>query len=284
MPNAYMLPTEAAPIHVADTGGGGIPLLMLHGTASAGIAFRKQFDSELAAQYRLVTLDLPGHGQSGDAAEPARDYTLTGFTRTVEAVIDQLGLRGVVVYGWSLGGHIGIELLQHPAVAGLMFTGAPPVGKGPIDKFLAVRPSRDMFLAAKERFNERDVRRFDELCFPQGSDAALVEAMRRSDGRARGILVRSILRGDGSNQRRAVVESQVPVAMVSGSDEPFVRLGYLDAFRFPTLWKGAAQVIEGAGHAPFWDRATVFNRVLTQFADEVAATEMAEPERMARSA
>src|SRR5882724_12589456 len=120
MPNEFTLQTPAAQIHVTDTGGGSPPLLMIHGTGSTRLAFRKQFESELADRFRLVAPDLPGHGQSGDAAVPERDYTLTGLTRSVEAVIDQLGLRSVIVYGWSLGGHIGIELLQHPAIAALM--------------------------------------------------------------------------------------------------------------------------------------------------------------------
>jgi pimeloyl-ACP methyl ester carboxylesterase len=33
------------------------------------------------------------------------------------------------VFGWSLGGHIGIEMvLRFPGMRGLMITGAPPVG------------------------------------------------------------------------------------------------------------------------------------------------------------
>lgn len=282
--NDFTLRTRHARLRISDSGGDGTPILLLHGTGSTRHAFLKQFESDLASRHRLVAPDLPGHGESTDAVAPELDYTLGGFTSVVANVIDLLGLTKVVVYGWSLGGHIGIELLQNPAVAGLMIGGAPPTSKGPLGMLRAFQPSWDMLLASKERYSDRDVLRFHELCFPNGSDPVLLEAVRRADGRARSILVKSLMRGDGSDQRRAVEEAHVPVAIVNGSDEPFVRLGYLDGIHSPALWKGAPQVIDGAGHAPFWDRPAIFNALLGQFTADAAAFAERAPPRAARTA
>ena len=51
--------------------------------------------------------------------------------------------------------------------------------------------------------------------------------------------------------------------------EPFVRLSYLDGLAGPTLWHGVPLVIEGAGHACFWDQPEAFNELLGAFAGDV---------------
>ncbi|MCS6828489.1 MAG: hypothetical protein NZ553_17880 [Caldilinea sp.] len=39
----------------------------------------------------------------------------------------------------------------------------------------------------------------------------------------------------------------------------------------PTLWRGAVQVIPGAGHAPQWETPEVFNALLGAFLADCAA-------------
>lgn len=58
-----------------------------------------------------------------------------------------------------------------------------------------------------------------------------------------------MMQGECSDERLAVMTSSVPVALVNGRDEPFVRLSYLDSLAGPTLWHGMPLVIEEAGHA-----------------------------------
>ena len=66
--------------------------------------------------------------------------------------------------GWSLGGHVGIELMaRHPGVTGLMIVGAPPVGRGPVAMLRGFQTNLDLLLAAKEQFTEREAQRFYEI-------------------------------------------------------------------------------------------------------------------------
>ena len=78
-----------------------------------------------------------------------------------------------------------------------------------------------------------------------------------------------MMRGECSDERRAVMISPVPVAIINGRDEPFVRLSYLDGLAGPTLWHGMPLVIEDAGHACFWDQPEAFNDLLSAFAGDV---------------
>ena len=269
MPRSWSIEENGLRLALTESDGPGLPILLLHGTASSRAAFARQFSSPLAKQHRLLALDLPGHGDSSDAADPAA-YTLAALTQTVAGFIATMNLRRVVICGWSLGGHIAMELIGHPAIAGAVVVGAPPLSKGPLGMLRAFQPSWDIFLASKENFSERDVQRFYNLCFPRGGSPELLAAVRRADGRVRPALSGSIMRGEMRDERRAVETSPVPVAIVNGADEPFMRLGYVDGLRQESLWQGEPLLLAEAGHAPFWDQPETFNQLLAEFAAEVA--------------
>ena len=260
--------TSAGALRLTESDGPGLPILMLHGTGSCRAVFGHQLDSPLAARHRLVALDLPGHGDSADATDPAA-YSLRGMTGAVREVVAQLELGRFIILGWSLGGHIAIEMIAHAGLAGLMVCGTPPVARGPLGMLRAFRPSWDMPLASKEHYSDRDVARFFSLCYGRGATPELLAAIRRADGRVRPATVQSMTRGDCLDQRQAVATAPVPVALVNGREEPFVRLSYLDTLAGPTLWHGLPIVIEEAGHAPFWDQPGEFNPLLEAFASEV---------------
>lgn len=61
----------------------------------------------LAAEHRVIVLDLPG---SGESDKPDRPYTLTWYEDVVVAVLDELGASRVVPVGGSLGGNLVLRL------------------------------------------------------------------------------------------------------------------------------------------------------------------------------
>ncbi|RYE84234.1 MAG: alpha/beta hydrolase, partial [Hyphomicrobiales bacterium] len=243
--------TRQAQISIHDSGGDGFPLLLLHGAGAAKDVFVQQFESAIAQQFRVIALDLPGHGDSSDAHDPTQGYTVGGYAGAVSEAMAALGVRRAAVYGWSLGGHIAIELLgSTDLVAGLMLTGAPPVGRGPIAMLRGFHTSWDMLLASKDHFNERDVDRFAALCFEDAAEPAFRAAIERADGRSRPVFQRSMMRGDGVDQRLTVEATTVPIGIVNGQREPFARLGYFPTLSYRSLWRDTCFVISGAGHAP----------------------------------
>jgi pimeloyl-ACP methyl ester carboxylesterase len=225
---------------VTDAGSGGFPLLMLHGSGMSRHAFDRQLNSALANRHRLVAIDLPGHGETANAADPATGYTITGLAQFVADAMKAMEIDRAAIFGWSLGGHVAIEMMAaYPeCVAGTMITGAPPVGRGPI-------------------------------------------AMLR--GFLRATVMRSMMRGDGADQRRTVETASVPVAIVNGSGDPITRASYLASLETASLWEGKTHTVSGAGHAPFWETPNVFNGLLHRFLEHVALRE-AQPEAKSRPA
>ncbi len=129
---------------------------MIHGNSSAGAIFAPQLEGEIGRNWRVIAPDLPGHGQSGDALDPDRSYSMEGYADAMTEVLTKLGISEAVVFGWSLGGHIGIEMISRfPGMRGLMITGTPPVAREEVGQGFKSGP--DMALAGQEIFSTRDV-------------------------------------------------------------------------------------------------------------------------------
>jgi pimeloyl-ACP methyl ester carboxylesterase len=281
----HTIRTADADLRVSESSGPGLPVLMIHGSGGSRHVFDRQLSSPLGAKYRLIAFDLPGHGDSSDAGNPSSTYTLTGLAACAATVLDRLDVSGAAVLGWSLGGHVAIELMSfHAAVAGVMLCGAPPVSRGVLGMLRGFHANWDILLASKKSFSRRDAERFDRLCFGEAPDPRFLDGILRADGRLRSTFTRSLMLGSGADQRRVVEEAEVPVAIVNGENDPFVRLGYFESISYRSLWE-RCHVISGVGHAPFWEAADPFNQILGRFVDFVAAEEiLARPVRYARAA
>lgn len=88
-------------LHV-DSTGAGAPLVLLHGFGMHGGLFASLVDA-LAADRRVLVVDLPGHGRS----PPAPAFTLEMLVDAVDAAIATHARLDVV--GWSLGGQVALE-------------------------------------------------------------------------------------------------------------------------------------------------------------------------------
>src|SRR5258706_6026434 len=153
MKETHALRTSHGFIWAEQSGHGKLPVLLIHGNSSCLEVFRHQIDGRFAGQNRLIALDLPGHGRSSDSIDPARTYTLSGFADVAREALSLLAIEEVVVVGWSLGGHIALDMMeQFSRAKGLVLVGTPPVGQ---DTFSAgFRTSPHLQLAGKGRWSD----------------------------------------------------------------------------------------------------------------------------------
>ena len=87
-------------IHSASAGTGGTTLVLVHGWTCDMTSWAAQVPA-LAKKYRVLTLDLPGHGQSGSPKDGK--FSMDLFARAVEAVRAEAGTDRIVLVGHSMG-------------------------------------------------------------------------------------------------------------------------------------------------------------------------------------
>jgi len=265
--HAYMVPTSHGAIAVSDSGTGAGSVLLIHGNSSSSAVFQHQIDSAALAGHRLVAIDLPGHGASADATHPARTYTRPGFAEALVEVIDHMGLADPVLLGWSLGGHIALELAPRlSSVRGIMICGAPPVGTSMAEGF---QPGSAVRYGARNELSAADLEAFGQVIFGATLDAPLRAAMARADGRARRILFEAARAGAGIDQRRMVEHFREPLAVVNGAGDAMINLDYIDRIAYANLWSGKCHRVPAAGHAPFRDNPAAFNALLASFLADI---------------
>lgn len=91
---------DGIPIHYSTQGDGPETLVFVHGWTCDETSWVGQVEP-FAERYRVVTLDLPGHGQSGAPADDA--FSIDLFAHAVEAVRAEVGAGEVVLIGHSMG-------------------------------------------------------------------------------------------------------------------------------------------------------------------------------------
>jgi pimeloyl-ACP methyl ester carboxylesterase len=249
------------------------PVLFLHGNSSTKSVWCDQIAYLRQRGRAVLAPDFPGHGESEDAVDPERTYSLPGYAAIVSGLLDELAWDHVDVVGWSLGGHVALELLEvEPRIRSLLIVGTPPARPCAEALQEAFHGSADMELAGKRDFTEADARAYGTAMMggPNYLTPQLLADLRRTDGRARQYLFASVLRGVGADGRACAENIDKPLCVVHGEQEPFVRLEYLRSLRYRALWKSCVQVITGAGHAPHRQSPADFNAIMFAFLQSVA--------------
>jgi pimeloyl-ACP methyl ester carboxylesterase len=92
-------------IHYHVQGRGSPAIVLIHCWMGDSSFWREQVPV-LAKTHRVVTLDLPGHGQSG---KDRRVWNMPSFGLDVKSVVESAGLDKVILAGNSMGGYVMLE-------------------------------------------------------------------------------------------------------------------------------------------------------------------------------
>jgi len=96
---------DGVPIHYSVQGKGEPALVFIHCWGCSRRFWDNQV-TEFSRTNRIVTIDLPGHGESGQAR---KNWSVESYGDDVKAVVTKLGLKRVVLVGSSMGGPIALE-------------------------------------------------------------------------------------------------------------------------------------------------------------------------------
>jgi pimeloyl-ACP methyl ester carboxylesterase len=96
---------HGANLRYSDLGKGN-PVVLIHGYLES-LEIWNGFAEKIARKYRVVSVDLPGHGQSGIYSSM---NTMAVMADSVKAVLDHLSIGRAVIIGHSMGGYVTLAL------------------------------------------------------------------------------------------------------------------------------------------------------------------------------
>jgi pimeloyl-ACP methyl ester carboxylesterase len=244
-------------------------IVLIHGWSQHHLCWTKQFESPLASEFRLVAMDLRGHGQS-EAPLDSESYTSGDlWADDVAAIIRDLGLVSTILVGWSYGGFIiGDYLRLHgdSGIAGVnLISGAVGIGPdwfGPLigPDFVEFAPpasSDDQAVALKSvqallhRMLVRDVPA-DDIELAMGWSMLTPAPVR----------AHLISRNEDFLPEFAALEKPLLVTYGAADTVVLPAMARLIQERCP---KARLSEYPGTGHVPFLENSERFNRELAEF-------------------
>ena len=97
--------TDGVKISISQKGSGEPALVFVHGLGNNRTIWEGQVEY-FSKKYQVVSIDLPGHGQSGNNRQ---NWSIAQFGEDVAQVVKRLDLDQIVLVGFSMGGAVVIE-------------------------------------------------------------------------------------------------------------------------------------------------------------------------------
>lgn len=251
-----------------DEVGSGQPIILLHGFPFNRSMWREQIDFLSTRGYRCVAPDLRGLGENKSTSEIT---TMEDMARDVAALLDELKIDRATICGLSMGCYVAFEFahLFPSRVQALLLAGAR--AEGP-DK--AEKKSRDQ--QAKQVIEKGFAPSVESILQSLLSPLTLREKP-EVVARVRQMVSKTDPLGAAAAQRGMarrrdycgdLKEISVPTLIVAGRDD-----GVRKAIDAETIHRGIEnsrlEIIRDAGHLMNMERPEEFNRVMSQFFEQL---------------
>jgi len=247
-----------------EQGEGDTCLFFIHGNSLSCEMFEKQFTAFSLKGYACAGIDLPGHGNSPKAADPANTYTYNSLSALVKSVVRSLDSKKIILVGHSLGGHLAMDAIGcSDAIKGIAIFGSPPL-ESVASMAVAFKLSPEFQLAFKEELSQEEAELLAKAFLASGSNLVgqLAEYVLKSDSDFRKYYAVSLPVATIKNQKEQL--ALVPkVCLMQGEEERMVSLEYLQtkAGELQT----SVHIIDKAAHCLQIENADAFNAVLSGY-------------------
>ena len=259
-------------LHVVEAGNPqGRPIVFIHGASQCCLQWSRQMESSLARDYRLLALDMRGHGLSDKPLNSYDDSKL--WAEDVNAVIQVLNLDRPVLSGWSYGPLVILDYVRHygeDRLGGFQFVGAvTKLGSEEAmsvltPEFLSVVPQ---FLSTEAETTVRGLEGLLHLCFASPPSVAELYLMLGYNVSVPSYVRQGLFSRSFSNDD-LLPKIRKPVLITHGAADAIVKPAAVDQHK-AAMPHAQVQLLANAGHAAFWDDAPAFNERLHAFCESL---------------
>lgn len=257
-------------LHCNRKGNSPQKIVFIHGSSNAMNYWDTALESEWLKDYELITIDLPGHGNSSKSDFPERDYSIKGMPKIIADFIEKEIKDDYILVGHCFGTIIIGEIAPNlKGCKGTFLTNPVILGKekGAQD-ILRPNPLIAPYFVAEAADEDLKLLMDDAtICCNDTKKQTLIDNYKNTDPTVRTVIAANVAAIDYNDHIAAIGKLEIPVAIAFGNNDTVTFPDYLDSIPFK-LWKNEIMKIEGAGHYLHSDQPELINEQLASFALE----------------
>jgi pimeloyl-ACP methyl ester carboxylesterase len=248
--------------------GSGRAIVLVHGYLESSAVF-DSFTTRLATKYRVISIDLPGHGSSDVYSEI---HSMEFFAGVIDGLLQTLGIEKALVAGHSFGGYVTLAFLDvySHRLAGYCLLHSHPF---PDTSENIKKREREILLAMagkKFLFYPDNIK----MMFADMNLLAMYEDLERSKKIASEISTEGItaaLRGmmQRSSRQAHMELGRVPCLWVLGAHDKYINCEVMKG-RVKLPPSASLLILEKSGHLGFIEEEEKTAEALLGFADSLA--------------
>lgn len=262
--------TSQGDIKYWDTDNGKTPIIFVHDLLMCKEVFSKQVSA--LDDYRVVAIDLPGHGNSDNATDVST-YSITGYATLLNEVLDLLNITECIYVGWAVGSYILMELyhirpgcqafilVSHHILitngSGMSFNDEIQIDE---ETTVPLYPSVDYkdVLAKDGDLDDEECDKFCTDCGVADLDG-LKDIIKQSDNKVREQLKSQLWNHSGREWNTKVI----PYLVILGKNDSCCNNSLISDSNHNFT------IINDACRAPFWEKPDIFNALMIKFLDNL---------------
>jgi pimeloyl-ACP methyl ester carboxylesterase len=244
-----------------DTGAGDITLLFVHGWILNRGYWSAQ-EKYFSDKYRVVSIDLPGFGESG---KNRNDWSTKEYGRDIDSVITELDLKKVILIGHSMAGDIVLEAAQHAPDRVIGIVGVDNfknVGEVPTEE--SRKGFEEAIQALKHNFVVYASGYFEQALFNKTTDSSIRKRILNDLAHADSTIAVASMEDQSFDETKELASFNKPLYLINSDFGPTDTTG-LVAHHFPYN----LQYIPGTGHFPMVEKPAEFNAALEKVIEKI---------------
>lgn len=248
--------------------GDGPPLVFLHcWTGNKGFYFNQV--QKFSADYKCISLDFPGHGDSGVVED--KDYSVERLGEMTVSLLKELGVKKAVFAGHSLGGMVCFYLALHypDLVEGLILLDTTSHLSGfifqRIGAFAAVLLGYVGAAIWDSGFKgTKAVVAGTAATHPFAKPLTRIYTARECSQVPNGPMTRTLNKARNFNSTPRLGEITVPVLIVVGNTDLLADIRHANRMA-KGLPNSVLLIVRGAGHMALFEKPEIVNRAIEDF-------------------
>lgn len=237
-----------------ESKGKGRTLILIHGAGGMSSYWANQL-SELSRKFRVIAIDLPGHGKSERMKEKP---TTERYVEHVVGFMKQINLGKAVIAGHSMGGVV-VQLLalEHPELVEKLIM---------IDSSAKFQDQGNLPGCIRDNPEEAGLELLNRLLSPktlaEGKLASIMEYFQVGADFDLSILADDFDALSGIDLSGRLTEINVPTLIVAGADD---MIASSSRFLHENIKGSTLEMIPEAGHMPMLEQPKKFNKIILDF-------------------